>query len=444
VTIQEVKIPDIGDSGAIDIIEVCVAPGDKVVQEDSLIVLESDKATIEVPSPFDGEVKELKISVGDKVGEGSVILMMEVEVATEPEPAEDPEPEQESVQGSPVPTLEVVPSTSTPDASSKNAAAVAPVPQHVASRAAANHPIENDSKRVHAGPAVRRLANELGVSLGDVVGTGPKDRILKEDVHHFVKGRMTAGGSQGVGGGLPPLPEIDFSKFGEVEEVELTKIQKLSANFLHRSWVNLPHVTQFDEADITEMDAFRKEQGVALKEQGVKLTPLAFMVKAVAYCLRQFPKFNSSLHSNGETLILKKYCNVGIAVDTPNGLVVPVVKDADTKSVLDIAKELQVLSAKARDRKLSPSDMQGGCFSISSLGGIGGTAFTPIVNWPEVAILGVSRASIKPCYQDGEFVPRLILPLSLSYDHRVVDGADAARFTVCLAGVLGDIRKLLL
>jgi len=444
VTIQEVKVPDIGDSGAIDIIEVCVAPGDKVVQEDSLIVLESDKATIEVPSPFDGEVKELKISVGDKVGEGSVILMMEVEVATEPEPAEDPEPEQESVQGSPVPTLEVVPSTSTPDASSKNAAAVAPVPQHVASRAAANHPIENDSKRVHAGPAVRRLANELGVSLGDVVGTGPKDRILKEDVHHFVKGRMTAGGSQGVGGGLPPLPEIDFSKFGEVEEVELTKIQKLSANFLHRSWVNLPHVTQFDEADITEMDAFRKEQGVALKEQGVKLTPLAFMVKAVAYCLRQFPKFNSSLHSNGETLILKKYCNVGIAVDTPNGLVVPVVKDADTKSVLDIAKELQVLSAKARDRKLSPSDMQGGCFSISSLGGIGGTAFTPIVNWPEVAILGVSRASIKPCYQDGEFVPRLILPLSLSYDHRVVDGADAARFTVCLAGVLGDIRKLLL
>lgn len=443
-TIQEVKVPDIGDSGAIDIIEVCVAPGDKVVQEDSLIVLESDKATIEVPSPFDGEVKELKISVGDKVGEGSVILMMEVEVATEPEPAEDPEPEQESVQGSPVPTLEVVPSTSTPDASSKNAAAVAPVPQHVASRAAANHPIENDSKRVHAGPAVRRLANELGVSLGDVVGTGPKDRILKEDVHHFVKGRMTAGGSQGVGGGLPPLPEIDFSKFGEVEEVELTKIQKLSANFLHRSWVNLPHVTQFDEADITEMDAFRKEQGVALKEQGVKLTPLAFMVKAVAYCLRQFPKFNSSLHSNGETLILKKYCNVGIAVDTPNGLVVPVVKDADTKSVLDIAKELQVLSAKARDRKLSPSDMQGGCFSISSLGGIGGTAFTPIVNWPEVAILGVSRASIKPCYQDGEFVPRLILPLSLSYDHRVVDGADAARFTVCLAGVLGDIRKLLL
>jgi pyruvate dehydrogenase E2 component (dihydrolipoamide acetyltransferase) len=294
---------------------------------------------------------------------------------------------------------------------------------------------------------VRRLARELGVDLGRVVASGPRQRILKEDVHEYVRNRLHAQGEPvvaGSGGGLPALPEIDFNAFGATEAQPLSKLKRVAATNLHRSWVHIPHVTQFDHADITDLEAFRKAEGERLKSRDIKLTLLAFLVKACAAALREFPRFNASLSNDGETLILKQYCHIGIAVDTPNGLVVPVIRDADQKSLIEIANTLQQLSAKARDRKLSPADMQGGCFSISSLGGIGGTAFTPIVNWPEVAILGVSRADLQPVYQSGSFVPRLMLPLSLSYDHRVIDGADAARFTTWLAQHLADIRRLLL
>lgn len=299
---------------------------------------------------------------------------------------------------------------------------------------------------VHAGPAVRRLARELGVDLGQVKGTGPKQRILKEDVHAYVKQRLSqaAAPSTESGFGLPSLPTIDFAKWGDIERLPLTKIQRVSAQNLHRAWLTIPHVTQFDEADITELEAFRLGQKEAMKKEGLSLTVLSFLVKASAHVLKQYPKFASSLDADGEQLIQKKYIHIGVAVDTPNGLVVPVIRDADKKSLREIASDLGTLSAKARDKKLTPADMQGAVFSISSLGGIGGTAFTPIVNWPEVAILGVSRSTMKPVWDGQAFAPRLLLPLSLSYDHRVIDGADAARFTTALAKVLADIRQLLL
>jgi len=424
---ETVLIPDIGGAEDVEVIEVSVQEGDQLAAEQTMVVLESDKATMEVPCPKAGTVRNVLLKVGDKVSQGTAVLELLV------------------VGGA----AASAPAAAAPQAASQvttlPAAASAPAPAKAAP-APASAPAAGPSKRVHAGPAVRRLARELGVDLGDVKASGPRARILKEDIHAYVKGRLQ-GKSEAVaasGSGLPPLPEMDFSKWGEVESVELSKINKASAANLHRSWVHIPHVTQFDEADITSLEAFRKSESAALKDQGVKLTVLAFLVKACAKALQEFPRFNSSMNAEGTHLIFKKYINIGIAVDTPNGLVVPVIRDADKKSIREIALDMQALSEKARNKKLTPGDMQGGCFSISSLGGIGGTAFTPIVNWPEVSILGVSRSQMKPVYNGKDFDARLMLPLSLSYDHRVIDGADAARFTTYLSGVLADIRRLLL
>lgn len=426
-----VTIPDIGGSEGVDVIEVVVKPGDVLAAEQTMVVLESDKATMEVPCPQAGTVQKVLLKVGDKVSMGTPVLELAVAGVATTAPlaaAEKPAAAEKSAKSTPAET-----STAAPKA-------VAATP--------AAHETTTPSAKVHAGPAVRKLARELGVDLGRVTGTGPRSRIMKEDVHAYVKQQLTSKTSVSTaavsGSGLPPLPEIDFSQFGPIEKVELSRINKLSAANLHRAWVNIPHVTQFDEADITDLEAFRKSESDALKDQDVKLTILAFMVKACAKSLLAFPRFNSSLHVGGEHLVFKKYVHIGIAVDTPNGLVVPVIRDADKKSVIEIAKDMQALSQKARAKKLSPGDMQGATFSISSLGGIGGTAFTPIVNWPEVAILGVSKSQIKPVYNGKEFLPRLMLPLSLSYDHRVIDGAEAARFTTYLSKQLTDIRRLLL
>ncbi|MDP2228350.1 MAG: dihydrolipoyllysine-residue acetyltransferase [Moraxellaceae bacterium] len=422
-SIQTVKVPDIGSDTA-DVIEILVKAGDVISIEQPLVVLESAKASMEVPSPLAGVVQQVLVKVGDKVSEHVVLLEVSVAVA-----ASAPEAPPAAVSAAPVATVSA-PSVSAPTP----AMPLATHQQTVASTA-----------NVHAGPAVRRLARELGADLGCVTGSGPKGRILKEDLHAFVKKTLTEkAAAPAAGGGLPTLPVIDFAKWGEVERLPLTRIQKLSAQNLHRAWVTIPHVTQFDEADITELEAFRVAQKDALKAEGLSLTVLAFLVKASAHVLKQFPKFNSSLDADGEHLVHKHYVHIGVAVDTPNGLVVPVIRDADKKSIREIARDMGELSAKARDKKLSPADMQGACFSISSLGGIGGTAFTPIVNWPEVAILGVSRSAMKPVWNGREFQPRLMLPLSLSYDHRVIDGADAARFTTALSKVLADIRQLLL
>ncbi|OUS31646.1 dihydrolipoyllysine-residue acetyltransferase [Gammaproteobacteria bacterium 45_16_T64] len=422
-TTKTIVVPDIGGSDDVEVIEISVAVGDTLAVEDTMVVLESDKATMEIPCSDAGVVKEILLSVGDKLSEGSVVLTLEVSAKV---------PAQQVVAPS---SADVAPEVAAQTQKQDVAAKSKPVAPEASS----------PSKQVHAGPAVRRLARELGVDLALVSATGPKKRILKDDVHGFVKQAMTDKSQAAAPStGLPPLPVIDFAKFGDIDSQPLSRINKVSAANLHRSWVNVPHVTQFDEADVSELETFRKSESAAYKEQGIKLTLLAFMVKACAKALQAFPRFNSSLSQDGETLIFKQYVNIGIAVDTPNGLVVPVIRDADKKTVLDIAQDMQMLSAKARDKKLSPNDMQGGCFSISSLGGIGGTAFTPIVNWPEVAILGLSRSQMKPVYQEGEFVPRLMLPMSLSYDHRVIDGADAARFTRYLSDQITDIRRLLL
>jgi len=428
--IKTILVPDIGGSENVEIIEINIAVGDIVAVEDTTVVLETDKATMEVPCSDAGTVKELLVSVGDKVSEGSELLRLEAVVNVDA--GND--------------AASNVTSDVTNNVANESEAKAEPEVKKQSSAPATNPASTKPTKTVHAGPAVRRLSRELGVDLAQVVATGPRGRILKDDVFGYVKQAMTDK-SQAVvaeGSGLPVLPKIDFSKFGEIEEQALSRINKVSASNLHRSWVNIPHVTQFDEADVTELEVFRKSEAGAYKEEGIKLTLLAFMVKACAKALKAFPRFNSSLSQDGETLILKQYCHIGIAVDTPNGLVVPVIRDADKKSILDIAEDMQILSAKARDKKLSLNDMQGGCFSISSLGGIGGTAFTPIVNWPEVAILGLSRSQMKPVYLQNEFVPRLMLPMSLSYDHRVIDGAQAARFTRYLADQISDIRRLLL
>ncbi|MFV8836311.1 dihydrolipoyllysine-residue acetyltransferase [Aquisalimonas sp.] len=464
---KTITVPDIGDFDAVDVIEVLVSDGDTVEAEQSLITLESDKATMEVPAPEAGTVKGVKIKVGDQVKEGDTILELE--------PAEgdggsaggdagedaEKEPEPEAAKAAPEPEKPAAPeepaAASAPAANGGAAEASAPPrhPVHQVEADAAPIPtqsIDSEShKRAHASPAVRRLARELGVDLGQVSGSGRKGRILKDDVQAYVKGVVKqaqsgaapAAGAEGSAG-IPAIPPVDFSKFGEVEEVPLSRIKKLSGPHLQRSWLNLPHVTQFDEADITELEAFRKAEKDAAEKEGVKLTPLAFMVKASAGALAKYRDFNSSLKPEGDAIIVKHYINVGVAVDTPQGLVVPVIRDADQKGVYQIARDLGELSAKARDGKLGPKDMQGGTFSISSLGGIGGTAFTPIVNAPEVAILGVSKSEMKPKWNGKEFEPRLMLPLSLSYDHRVIDGAAAARFTAYLAGLLADLRKLLL
>ena len=429
----EVAVPDIGEDGEVDVIDVLVSVDDVIEIEDALLTLETDKATMDVPSSHAGIVKEVFISTGDKVKQGSIIIKLETSsgapVAVEaPVAVQAPEP---SVTKASVPA-------------EKKAA---PVP---------HHPQVGLTKTgaIYTSPSIRRLAREFGVDLTLVKGSGRKSRILKEDVQSYVKYELSrpkanAGSSVAAGeGGLQVVSakQIDFSKFGEIETKALTRIQKISGPFLHRNWVTIPHVTQFDEADITNVEAFRKEQNVICEKQklGFKITPLVFILKAAADALRAFPVFNSSLSEDGESLILKKYCHIGIAVDTPNGLVVPVVRDVDQKGIHQLSKELLEISIKARDGKLKAADMQGGCFTISSLGGIGGTAFTPIVNAPEVAILGVSKSEMKPKWNGKDFEPRLMLPLSMSYDHRVIDGAIAARFTVHLASVMSDIRKLIL
>ena len=434
----EVKVPDIGDFADIPVIEILVKAGDTVKKEDSLVSLESDKATMEVPSTHSGVVKELKVKLGDKVSMGSLVLLLEesAATATAPEtPSPPPSPQGEGAKAAPARVPEVVPPKAAPT--------VAPSP--VAVSAPTDHGVVTAT--VHASPSIRKLAREFGVDLTKVKGSGNKGRINEDDVKGFVKTELAKpAGSAAAGGAFtfPTMPYMDFTKFGAIETRALSRIKKLSGNNLARNWMMIPHVTQQDEADITEVEAFRVKTNEDIAKSGVKVTMLAFLIKASVAALKKFPEFNSSLEPGGENLILKKYFNIGFAADTPNGLVVPVIKNADQKSVIDIAREMTELSTKAREGKLSPTEMQGGCFSISSLGGIGGTFFTPIINAPEVAILGVSKSSMKPIWNGREFVPRLILPMSLSYDHRVVDGASGARFSTHLAGLMSDIRKLVL
>ena len=436
--IKNILVPDIGDFAGVEVIEILVSPGDSVNIEDPLVSLESDKAAMEIPSEVAGIVKEVKIKLGDTVSQGDLLLTMEVSDAA---PATVEKNKQQTANKQQA--AETKPAATTPAPAAAPLQAQAPI----AHRPPPVAPLSIDEisfSKAHASPSVRKFARELGANLGQITGSGIKNRILKEDVKTFIKKIMTAGGPPGGGLGVEPMPEIDFSQFGEIEAQPLTKINKLTGKFLHRNWVTVPHVTQFDEADITELEMFRKQLNEEHQKQGVKVTVLAFLMKALVSSLKEYPRFNSSLDATGENLILKKYIHIGVAMDTPAGLVVPVIRDVDRKSLIDIAKELVDTSVKAREKKLTPTDMSGGCISISSLGGIGGTAFTPIVNAPEVAVLGVSRASMKPVYKNGEFIPRLILPLSLSYDHRVVDGADAARFTSFLSRVLSDTRRLLL
>jgi pyruvate dehydrogenase E2 component (dihydrolipoamide acetyltransferase) len=439
----EVKVPDIGDFKEVGVIEVLVAPGDRVEKEGSLITVESDKATMEIPSPTAGVVKELKIKVGDKVAEGSVILVLEESGEAAPAASGGQSapvakaPAQ--VASQPVAASSPAPTVTT---ESKPVAKPDPVPVE---------PQDATVSKPHASPSIRVFARELGVDLAKVKGSGPKGRVTREDVQAFVKGALSgakAGAAAPVAGGLPfNLPElanIDFAKFGPVETRPLSRIKKISGAFLHRNWISIPHITQFDEADITDLESFRKANTADTEKQGFKLTMLAFLIKASVTALRQYPDFNASLDKSGENLVLKKYFHIGVAVDTPEGLVVPVIRDADRKGVFDLARELGEVSKLAKEKKLKPGDMQGGTFSISSLGGIGGTLFTPIINAPEVAILGVSRSVMKPVWNGKEFAPRLVLPLSLSYDHRVIDGAAGARFTTYLVSVLSDIRRSLL
>ncbi len=424
---KEIRVPNIGDFDQVEVIEILVAVGDTIAAEDSLISVESDKASMEIPAPEAGVVKEIKLNIGDMVAEGSLILMLD--------------PAGEAVAATPVkeetaPKAEAV-STPTPAAPKP-----APAPQ-APQKASPTAKIDEVSfSKAYATPSVRKFARELGVDLGQVDGTGRKGRISKEDVQGFVKRALSQPATGGLG--VAPMPEIDFSQWGAVETKPLSKINKLTGQFLHRNWVTVPHVTQFDEADITDMEVFRKGMAAEYKEKGIKITPLVFLMKAMVSALKQFPRFNSSLDSSGENLILKSYFNVGIAIDTPDGLVVPVVQDVDRKSLVDLAIELGEISIKARDKKLKPADMQGGCFTISSLGGIGGTKFTPIVNAPEVAILGVSRSKMQPVWNGEAFEPKLMLPLALSYDHRVIDGADGARFTTFLSSVLAGAPEDLL
>ena len=431
---KELRVPDLSGSDSVPIIEMAVAVGDEVNEEDALITLESDKATMDIPSPYKGKVVELSVKEGDTVSEGDLIGYIEVAGAAPAPKAAKSEapaaPKAEKSEQKPAPTPAGAPS---PEAQ---------MAAHKPSRGA----------KVHAGPAVRLLAREFGVDLADVSGSGPKGRVVKEDVQAYVKQMMqkaksapAAPAAQATGGaGIPQVPDQDFSQFGEIEEKKMGRLMKAGATNLHRSWLNVPHVTQFDEADITELEAFRKSMKAEAEAAGAKLTPLPFMIKAAAHALAKYPQFNVSLKADGETLVHKKYVHIGIAVDTPDGLMVPVIRNADQKSLLDLAKESVELAKKAQTKKLKREEMTGGCFTISSLGSIGGTAFTPIVNTPEVAILGVSKAQMKPVWDGAAFQPRLMMPLSLSYDHRAVNGADAARFTAYLAQVLTDVRRMLL
>ncbi|TXI89552.1 MAG: dihydrolipoyllysine-residue acetyltransferase [Burkholderiaceae bacterium] len=442
----EVKVPDIGDFKEVEVIELMVKVGDVIKVDQSLITVESDKASMEIPSSHAGVVKEVKVKMGDKVALGSLVVIVETDGAAAAAPA------------AAAPTAAAPAAAPAPAAASTPVPAVAPVAAPVAAPAPIAAPVASGvvvtpAGKAHASPSVRKFARELGVDLSKVPGTAPKGRVTQQDVQNYVKGVIAGAAtavsaapvaSSGAGLNLLPWPSLDFSKFGATETQPLSRIKKLSGPNLHRNWVMIPHVTQFDEADISDLEEFRKSSNAALAKSGVKLTMLAFVIKASVSALKKFPAFNSSLDATGENLILKQYYNIGFAADTPNGLVVPVVKNADQKTLSQIANEMGELSAQAREGKLKPADMQGATFTISSLGGIGGTAFTPIINAPEVAILGLSKSSMKPVWDGKQFVPRLMLPLSLSYDHRVIDGAMAAKFTAYLADVLADLRKTML
>jgi len=440
-TVNEVRVPNIGDFKEVEVIELMVKAGDRVLPEQSLITVESDKASMEIPAPVAGVVRDIKVKVGDKVSEGSIVLIMDSE-----------SPVVSAADAKPVGNI----STDTPSQGASLATPPALVPPVVSPPAVAIAVAPIDPLfKTHASPSVRQFARELGVDVSRVSGTGPKGRVQRVDVQNFVKSALASSAPKNTGAGtavlpfsLPAWPQVDFAKFGPVEVLPLTRLRKLAGANLHRNWISIPHVTQFDEADITELEAFRKSNSVESEKQGFKLTLLAFLVKACVTALREHPQFNASLDKTGESLVIKKYYHIGVAVDTPDGLVVPVIRDADRKGVFELAKELADVSRLARERKLKPGDMQGGTFSISSLGGIGGMSFTPIINAPEVAILGVSRSVIRPVWtgkpDSAQFQPRLMLPLSLSYDHRVIDGAAGARFTSALASGLSDIRRSLL
>lgn len=435
--IQEIRVPDIGEFKAVEVIEVLVKVGDKIEAEDSLITVESDKASMEIPSPVAGTVKELHLQQGDRVSKGSLILYLELNTTVEKKPPLVPSTRTQANANTPLAPLDAKANTQ---------------PSQPKTTTQAKTVVDHEAfKKAYATPSVRKFARELGVDLSRVVGTGRKQRITQEDVKSYTKDVMGLGlqaktsAHTHSGLAIPRLPEIDFSQWGEIETVRLNRINQLTGEFLHRNWLNIPHVTQFDQADITDLEAFRQELNLEQEKiKAAKITPLVFIMKAVVAGLKAYPRFNSSLDPSGEMLIQKKYYHIGIAVDTPDGLVVPIIRDVDKKSLLQLSDDLKEVSTKARERRLKPADLQGSCFSISSLGGIGGTHFTPIINAPDVAILGISKSSMQPIWNGKEFTPRLMLPLSLSYDHRVIDGADGARFTTFLAKMLGDIRRLLI
>lgn len=449
--IKDVLVPDIGEFDAVEVIEVLVKSGDKVAVEDPLITLESDKASMDVPSPFAGTVKDLKIKAGDKVSQDGLILTLKVEEIEQDSPETSRETAEKIAQetaSSTSSTLKTAPEKIS-DAAIVKAESVSSE-SSTAERVRLPPPMmipveQKEFLRAHASPSIRKFARELGVDLSRVQGSGRKQRITKEDVQEFVKqalGGIASGSTVAAGTGIPEMPEIDFSKFGPVEIQPLSRIKKKTGINLHRSWLNLPIVTHHDEADITELEYFRKSLKDEAAKQGVRVTALAFLLKASAVAIRKHPNFNSSLTADRENIVLKKYLHIGVAVDTPEGLVVPVIRDVEHKGLLELAKELGELGERARTKKLKSSDLQGGCFSISSLGGIGGTSFTPLVNAPEVAILGVTRSRMMPVWNGSEFLPRLMLPLDLTYDHRVIDGAQAARFMVDLCNILGDLRRM--
>ena len=436
---QQINIPDIGDFDSVEVIEVLVSEGDVVAVDDSLLTLESDKATMEIPSPVAGKITKIAVSVGDDVAEGDYVFDIEVSNETAVE----------------APKAEEIPAPAAMTEAPKVAPAIAPAsvetPAPTINKPVskpANKPVNAQAMGAssHASPSVRAFARKLGVELTQVSGTGPKGRVQQADVESAIKAVMQGGGATGTasGAGIPPIAEVDFSKFGETTTEALGRIKKISGKFLHASWLNVPHVTQFDECDITEMDQFRKDQKAVAEKQGIKLTPLVFVMKAVVKALQDFPSVNASLSPDGQSIIKKQYYNIGIAVDTPNGLMVPVVKDVDKKGIYELSKDLMDISGKAREGKLSAADMSGGTFTISSLGGIGGTQFTPIVNAPEVAIMGLSKAKMQPVWNGSEFVPRLIMPFSVSYDHRALDGAEGVRFTTTVGRYLSDLRQLIL
>lgn len=435
---KEIGLPDIGDFESVDVIEILVAPGDEIKAEDPLITLESDKATMDVPAPFGGIVRQVTVKVGDKVAQGAVIALVDAESGTaaatpeQPISAQTPDPD-------PI---------ATDSADSQTTQTVAEQAAH-RSPPSLPPPVERSGGALpHASPAVRRFARELGADLRTVRGSGPNGRILKQDIQDYVKNALSGTSAQTVNdastSGIPPVPQVDYSRWGEIDVQPLSRIQKRSGPHLHRAWLNIPHVTHFDDADITELEAFRQSLNADTQESTASITPLAFTLKALAGAVRRFPKFNSSLADDGEHLVFRKYCNIGIAVDTTDGLIVPVIRDVPVKGLIQLAIEMKELSRKARSGALDPEDLQAGCITVSNLGGIGGVAFTPIINSPEVAILGVARARMTPVWDGQDFRPRLMLPLSLSYDHRVIDGAEAARFTVFIRELLEDTRRLLL